>query len=105
MVLELLGTQSTDPKSNLVVLHLLKTLPCNQVGSWLTWGNASESAKMTMLIRHISADGALPPDSEKTVFEGTQTALLSKLLVKLDPPRLGKRRVSRRRRCLFEQSD
>ena len=89
MILELLGTQSTDPKSNLVVLHLLKTLPLEQVGSWLKLGNASESAKMTMLLRHISADGVLPPDSEKTIFEGTQTALLSKLLVKLDPPRLG----------------
>ena len=89
MILELLGTQSTDPKSNLVVLHLLKTLPLELVGSWLKLDNASESAKMTMLLRHISADGALPPDSEKTIFEGTQTALLSKLLVKLDPPRLG----------------
>ncbi|MBQ2621458.1 MAG: hypothetical protein IJF84_08975 [Thermoguttaceae bacterium] len=89
MILELLGTQSTDPKSNLVVLHLLKTLPLEQVGPWLSLGNASESAKMTMLLRHISADGVLPPDSEKTIFEGTQTALLSKLLVKLDPPRLG----------------
>lgn len=89
MILELLGTQSSDPKSNLVVLHLLKTLPKEFVGSWLTWGNASESAKTTMLLRHIDADGLLPPDSEKTIFEGTQTALLSKLLVKLDPPRLG----------------
>lgn len=89
MILELLGTQSTDPKSNLVVLHLLKTLPLEQVGPWLSLGNASESAKMTMLLRHISADGVLPPDTEKTIFEGTQTALLSKLLVKLDPPRLG----------------
>ena len=89
MILELLGTQSTDPKSNLVVLHLLKTLPRDFVGSWLTLGNASESAKMTMLLRNIDADGSLPPDSEKSVFEGTQTALLSKLLVKLDPPRLG----------------
>ena len=89
MILELLGTQSTDPKSNLVVLHLLKTLPKEFVGSWLTSGNASESAKTTMLLRHIDADGSLPPESEKSVFEGTQTALLSKLLVKLDPPRLG----------------
>ena len=89
MILELLGTQSSDEKTNLVVLHLLNTLPTELVGPWLTFGNASESAQITMILRHIGADGQLPPGAEKKIFEGTQSALLAKLLVKLDSAKLG----------------
>ena len=84
MILELLGTQSSDEKSNLIVLYLLKTLPANLVAPWLTLENTSESAKLTMLLRHINVEGVLPPGTEKIIFEGEQTALLAKLLVKLD---------------------
>ena len=86
-ILELFGTQSGTPKMNAAVLFLLKSLPCSMVSSWLKFPNAREDSKIVMLLKYITPEGALPPGSEKLIFEGEQTALLAKILVQMDPPR------------------